>query len=147
MSGPDYKERAIAELKNYEINKAAVATMTARINAVDARINAPRTASCSAAPIHGGGNRFEETVIDGITDKDEIKQTLKAIKAAVTMVNTALKSLDPEERTILFDFYIHRKEGYIAELKDKLSYERSSVYNLKDRALKKFIYLLYGVKT
>lgn len=142
----NFKQKAIDTLKNLENDRAAFAALSEKLAALDDRMTSPRTASCSAAPIHGGGNRFEETIVSAIKEKDELTHNAHRIKSHIESVDNALKLMRPNEREALYKFYVHRTDEYIAELKKDLRYEKSELYRIKTRALNTFIYFFYGVK-
>lgn len=142
----NYKEEAISLLKNLEENRMAESTLSVKVAAIHSVLTSPRISSCSPAPVHGGGNRFEDKLIGGINEKDELKKRIREIRSEIGAIEAVLGKMDPEEIVILEKFYIRRQGDHVRELKEMLSYERTSVYRKKDQALSKFIYLYFGVR-
>jgi|GEM_PF-4522835 len=57
----------------------------------------------------------------------------------------ALEALTDKDRKILTSFYVERKNGFIFDLCDELSCERTTIYRMKDRALESFIIAMGNV--
>lgn len=140
----DWTATAIKELRNYELNRKTIVSLTGRLAMLESSITSPRVSACSAAPVHGGGNRYEDKLVSYFDSADELKKKIRHVKSCVSAVDAALEALTPCERKVLGRFYIHREGDYVGNLCEELHFERSSVYRLKKIALQKFIFAMYG---
>lgn len=140
----DWKATAIKELKNYEFYKRNIANLENRLANAGTRMTSPRTSACSAAPVHGGGNRYEDKMIDFIDERDEIRVKIIKAKKPLEDIDTALNALDECERIVLERFFIRRGGNPITELREILHYERTKIYDIQGEALNKFIFAMYG---
>lgn len=138
---------AINELKRYEFNKIKIKLWLNRLAIAESCMTSPRVASCSAAPVHGGGNRYEDKLLDYIVDCDDIRKKIAREKARIAIVDAALEALSREERMVLDRFYIHKTADTIGELCVELNYERTKIYEIRKEALRKFVAIVYGVDT
>ena len=138
---------AINELKNYEWHENQIKSLTKRLAITESIMTSPRVASCSAAPMHGGGNRYEDNLLGYIDKCDTIKAQLAREKANVAIIDTALEALGVDERRVLERFFIHGSAEPIRDLCVELNYERTKIYDLRKSALRKYVAVRYCVET
>lgn len=145
----DWVMTAKKELRNYELYKKTIDTLSERLAMLETSITSPRISAistfCSAAPVHGGGNRYDEKMADYIDSADELKRKIRDKKSYIAVIDAAIDALEPCERAVLRRFYVHRDGDYVNDLCRELHFEKSTVYRIKDEALRKFILLMYGV--
>ena len=67
-----------------------------------------------------------------------------SLKAAVGAVELALGGLHPDDRLLLYEFYVDRTKGYLGRLCRRFECSESSVYRKKRRALELFAMRLFG---
>ena len=88
---------------------------------------------------------FDERLINIIARREELKFAQENTIRWLEIIDNALSALNEEERLILHRFYIDRGKNSIDLLCEELYLERSRVYKLKDRAIRHFTLVLYGV--
>ncbi|MEL4106766.1 hypothetical protein AAFA46_08025 [Oscillospiraceae bacterium WX1] len=89
--------------------------------------------------------RWDDTVINSIIKRSELERNLLLIKHRVELVERGLSSITFDERRILELFYIDRPIDHLQKLSEELCYEKSSVYNKKDVAIRNFTLAMYGI--
>lgn len=142
----EWETRAIKRLGRYEARKAALANLADQIKTLDGRMSGIRPAKADGQAVKsGGGNQREDMLINGLTEKDELKENYRIVKREVAVTERGLCALDVMERRVLELFYIRRPEDYIQQLCKELHIERSEVYRRKNDALKKFTIACYGI--
>jgi len=67
------------------------------------------------------------------------------VKQQLDMVDRGLASLSDEERMVLEGFFLSSSEFAKDDLMDKLCIERSTLYYLREKALRKFTISMYGL--
>lgn len=141
----NWKREAIDKLKNYEVHRQALENIPQEIKRLESVWTGIRSAVTDSTPVSGGGSTREDLMLSNIVHRDELKQRMKEACLWVSQVDKALAILDDEERLVLDLFYIHRDKGSVGELCERLSVERSAIYDRRDKALRRFTIALYGV--
>lgn len=94
-----------------------------------------------AHDVHAG----EKRVINCIEEIDTLKERYRQALEYMAWFKPAWDQLSDDERYILEAFFMTAEEGGAAEtVSEELGVERSSVYNLKNKALNHLSLLLYG---
>ena len=83
--------------------------------------------------------------MDDIARRAELAFESENTRRWVETVDNALSALSDDERLILDRFYINREKDSVGLLCEELCLERSRVYQLKDKAVRHFTLILYGV--
>ena len=78
-------------------------------------------------------------------ERERLAANYKAVSKLVRQIEIALSLLGEDEQLALERFYIHRQEQHVERLCEELGYEKSRVYELKDRALRRFTIAMYGI--
>lgn len=141
----NWKREAIDKLKNYEVHREALENIPKEIRRLELAYAGIRSATTDGAPISGGGNTQEDSMLSNIVHRDELKRWLKEAGLWVAQVDKALAALDDEERLVLNRFYIHRAKGNVGELCERMNVEQATVYRKRDSALRRFTIALYGI--
>ena len=81
-----------------------------------------------------------------IEERARLGEKVRGIATEVMILDRALGSLTDEERLVLELFYIRRRKDHVGELKQRLGYESSTIYRIKDTALKRLSERLYGAE-
>lgn len=140
----NFVKEAIEDLRNYEPRKVAMLNLQDKIKTAEAKIYGLRSGA-GGSGVKGGGEH-DEALINQIAAKEKYQTNLKIISAFVDQVDRALAVLTEEERVVLDGFYINRPTDYRNRLCDKLHIEESTLYRIKDNAIKRFTIALYGIK-
>lgn len=141
----NWKREAIDKLKNYEAHRESLESLSMEIRRLESAYTGIRSATTDGTPVSCGGNTREDVMLSNIVHRDELKRRLKEARLWVAVVDRALAVLDAEEKLVLDRFYIHPAMGGVGELCERLSLEKTAVYDRRDRALRHFTIALYGV--
>lgn len=141
----NWKREAADKLRNYEVHKLALENLPKEIRRLESAYTTIRSATTDSTPVSGGSCTREDMMLSNITHREELKRRLKEARLWVSIVDRALSVLDDEEKTVLDRFYIHRAKGNVVELCERLSLEKTAVYDRRDKALRRFTIALYGV--
>ena len=77
---------------------------------------------------------------------NRLERTYAANREFLADLEYCFQFLDLRERTVLHHFYIQRTWDYIEIISEKIGVERSQIYRIKDKALKKLVLAYYGRK-
>lgn len=141
----DWKRVAIEDLKKYEAQKTSLINISEKIVILGLKFESIKGATLTTVPVHGGGTQIEDKLLDNIVERERLKTTYKATKRLVHMVKRGLTGLQQDELTVLNAFFIDHNNGHVEKLMDRLGYEKSQIYNIKDKALYKFTITMYGL--
>ena len=76
---------------------------------------------------------------------EDMRGRMRICNARRRSIERSLEALDTEERKVLDGFFIHpAKEGSAEDLMEELGMEKTQVYRLRTRALKKFAQNMFG---
>lgn len=137
----NWRKEAVNDLKNHQYRKEGLDNLEERIRLLDAQLTSLRGISVSE-PVAGGVSKQEEAWINNISERERLEFSLKITKQLVDIVERGLASLDKRERAVLEGLYVHRL--HVEALCEKMNFEKSRIYEIKDIALKKFTLSVYG---
>lgn len=142
----DYKYLAIDKLKRYNELKIAENNIRLRIAEIQMNRKSIESPKPSNVPFTTSNtNKTEEKFINLIAQEQEETKTLNRTRNEIKQIENAFQNLTDEEHRTLEAFYICRPKDHIEMLMKEFGYEKSNVYNIKDKALEKFTRSLYGV--
>ena len=127
----DWKREAADELRNYQNRKLAITNISEQIKDLAMEITSIRSASADGSPVSGGSN-----------GRDEAQ---RLTENRVRRVDRALNQLSEQDRCVLQRFYITPYIGGVERLCRELAIEKPTVYRWKDRALRNFTIIMYGI--
>lgn len=139
----NWKAEAVKDLKSYPQRKASVENIKERIKVLEEDYTSLRGISAEA-PVMGGFSRQEEKMLDNISEREALGFSLKIAEALIELTEKGLSTLDEKERIILDGFYIHHIDNHVDKLCERLHYEKTRLYEIKDNALRKFTIAMYG---
>lgn len=139
----NWKAEAVRDLKTYSQRKESVENIQERIKVLDEQFKFLKGISADE-PVMGGMSKQEEKWLDNISERERLSFSLKIAEALVELTEKGLDVLDDRERQILEGFYMQRMDNHVEMLCDRFNIEKSSLYRLKDEALKKFTIAMYG---
>ena len=147
MSKMDYidvRRATIAMLRDFRDQQWKLERMPERIREIDERLRAVRSPSAEATPVHGGGNRLEESLCAAIDQKDIAVRDLNQAQEYTRDFMPCWERLTEDERFILTAHFIDRDEGGgIQTIMRKYHIEKSEAYRRSDDALERLSKLLY----
>lgn len=142
-----WTEVATEDLREYTGLRASVRNISERIEALELEFTGIKGSQTDRMPVSGsGGNKWEDFLVNNIVERDQLKLKLMSVQKYVKIISRGLSALTDEESLVLKYFYISKEENHIEKLIEQLGIERSEVYRLKERALRKFTLYMYGLQ-
>lgn len=141
----NWQKAAIDDLRCYIARRESVPNIKSRLRALAHEMTALKATSTDKLNVQGGDARVEDKWLNILVEREKLINNLRAVRRLVAITERGLEVLTPEERRVLELFYISPVERHIDALMDELCYEKTHVYRLKDRALKKFARAVYGL--
>lgn len=139
-----YKTYVLARLADYADARAALVTIPERVEALRAKRETLKLRATDSQPVSGGGSRTEDAWVTSLLEEDYLKARLKEAEKVAAQTQLLLNELDREEKLVVERTCIRRRKGDVEELCEELGYERSAVYALRDRTLRKLARLMTG---
>lgn len=142
----NWQKMSIDRLKEYEARQSALILIPEQIKTLESNFTAIRAARTDGEPVkESSGNKREDALITNIAKRQELERNLKIAEQEAEITAQGLATLTPEERKVLYKFYINRPRRHVEELCEELNFEKTRVYEIKDIALRKFTRAVYGV--
>ena len=135
---------AMEKLREYEARKQSLATIPDEIRRLELDYTRIRSATRDGTPVRGGGSTREDMLLSNIVHREELERALEMARMWVALVDAGMDPLTPEERLVLERFYMRPERGNVERLCQELGCEKSTVYNRRDKALRRFMLALYG---
>ena len=141
----DWKSIAIEKLKEHRAKKQALEGIPLEIAAIDSRIKSTRSVQTDRPIVMRSGNTYDDKILTCIARKEELCRVLDRARLAVQEVNGALQILTPEEQKVLEIIYMSSERGgQMERLCEEFNINKTSAYNRRDAALRKFTIAMYG---
>lgn len=140
----DWKREAKAELRNYRALQSACENIPLRLQAIRASKTSIKS-SGGATPVQGGGNHYEDRLLDLIVEEERLRHTLKANRIRLALIERGLAVLSDTERTVALTFAEHRSGAAVDLLADQIDREAAQIYRIWNTALYKFTLAEYGI--
>ena len=141
----DWKREAVDKLRGYVARQKSLDNIPDEIARLKTEYSAIRSATTDSTPVSGGGNKREDALLSNITHRQELNARLRDATLWIATVDSAMSVLDDNEKLVLNSLFVYRAKGNRERLSTELRVERSEVYRIKDRALRKFTIALYGI--
>lgn len=139
----NWKYESMEELREYEAKRMAVESIPEEIQQLRAQM-VKLGGSGNSIPVKGGGSQWEDRQINLIVKMEKLNTSLCYAKEWCARVERGLVVLTDEERLILDRFYINPAKGNVDRLCGELYLEKTTVYERKDRALRRYTLARYG---
>lgn len=144
-----WTEIAVEKLQKYRALRASLTNIPEQIEVLELKFTGINNSQTDRIPNRSGGNRWEDFVIDNISEREELKLLFMMNKKIVNTIKRGLAALSEDEQLVLEYFYIQHQPKYADKVAEKiteeLNIERAEVYRLKERALQKFVLNMYGL--
>ena len=140
----NWKAEAVRDLKCYTQRKSSIENIKERIKMLEEQYVSLRGVSTSE-PVMGGLSKQEEKMLDNISERERLKFSLKIAEELNGLTEKGLKSLNEREKKVIEGFYILECHNHVETLCQKMNIEKSTLYRIKDEALRKFTLSMYGV--
>nr|DAQ97756.1 MAG TPA: Protein of unknown function (DUF1492) [Caudoviricetes sp.] len=108
-------------------------------------ITSIRSASADGSPVTGGSNGRDDALVNNILKRERLEEAQRLTENRVRRVDRALNQLSEQDRCVLQRFYITPYIGGVERLCRELAIEKPTVYRWKDRALRNFTIIMYGI--
>lgn len=141
----NWQKMSIDRLKEYEARQSALILIPEQIKTLETNFTAIRAARTDGTPVKESGNKREDALLSNIAKRQELEFNLEIAEREAEITAQGLATLTPEERQVLYKFYINRPRRHVEELCEELNFEKTRVYEIKDIALRKFTRAVYGV--
>lgn len=139
----NWKNESKEELREYEAKRQAMVNIPEEIRQLKAQA-VKLGGFNNSTPVKGGGSQWEDRQIDLIVKMKKLKTSLVYATDWVSKVERGLSALSDEDRLILDRFYINPAKGNVDRLCGELHLEKSTVYDRKDKALRRYTLARYG---
>lgn len=142
----NWRNEAIERLKSYREYKTEYISISEQIKMLEDRSITPMHAKTDITAVKSSNTHgADEIIINNISRRRELTKRLEVIRRELAITDKALQCLTPNERKILYYFYMVHAKGHIEKLCEALFLERSRVYTLKDDTLRRFTLSCYGI--
>lgn len=143
----NWQKVTIDDLRKLEALKNSLNLIQEKRAALELQAGAVRSSMRSTEAVSGSGaNKAEDKMVDNIIEKERLGDNYTATVRLIRRVEKGLELLSDTERKILDRFYIHRIPDHVDRLCEELGYEKTRVYEMKETALRKLTYAMYGVQ-
>lgn len=139
-----WRMQAINDLQTLNANRQALINIPQRILELESQSTSIRSATADGSPVKGGGSGREIMLLNNITEREELQDTLDAIRKQVAKIDRALSVLTDTERRILQVRFIDREPGALSKLSRELDLDERTVRNRQTDALKLFAIAMRG---
>lgn len=141
----DWKKAAEDDLKLYNLRMLSLDNISERIATLKASKEGVKACVTDKVPVKGGQSKYEEMLINCIVEIERLSLNYEVTERLIKLTERGLSVLDDEEREVLESFYISGSERCLDVLRERLGYEKSQIYRIKDRALQKYTVACFGV--
>ena len=141
----NWKKEAVSLLKDYPARKKSLNNLKERYTMLENEMINLRSMQQDRIPVKGALSSTQEQFINSIAEQEQLQFNYRMVKQQLDWVDRGLSSLNAEERMILEGFFLSSAEHAKDDLMDKLCVERSTLYEMKDKALRKFTISMYGL--
>ncbi len=138
----NWKREATEMLKDYAAVKGSLLSLEEQIAQLERDYKSLKPARADMAPVKGGGNGREDAMINNIVLREELTKALEGARFKVRYVERGLSALNETEKRVLDGFYIHKLGR--ERICEELHIEMSTLYRIRDAALRRFTLATYG---
>lgn len=142
----NWKKEAENELRQYADLTTSIVNIRERMEAVDAAMTAIKGSS-SSVPVQGGGNRYEDKMLDLIVEKDRLKALYRVNRQRQEIIKRGLDALSETESKVINRFYILNMKYSEAVncLREEIGYEEASINRIRSKALYHYTLAEFGL--
>lgn len=139
----NWKRHLTDELKNYNAKVKSLDNIRERIIDLDLRLSTVKTSNADGMP-SGSGGHYEDAMISAISEKNNLWRSYNIVEQDLKQINKGLSCLDETELTIIESLYFGKTSP--EQLAQKLCMSVSSIYEHRNKALRKIAIFLYGTE-
>jgi DNA-directed RNA polymerase sigma subunit (sigma70/sigma32) len=142
----NWKKEAENELRQYSDLCTSLINIRERIESVETAMSAIKGSS-SSVPVHGGGNRYEDNLLDLIVEKDRLKALYNVNSQRVKIIKRGLDALNETENKVINCFYIlnMKYSAAVDRLREEIGYEEAHINRIRNKALYHYTVAEFGL--
>lgn len=141
----DYKEIVVQKLRTHVDRAASLPQLEDRIKELRAKKGNTSAPVTDGVLRRGGSSKIEDRYISDMATMAELERNYRIASGEVDRVNRALQALDDTERRVLSALCIQHRKNAIFDVCEELCYERSHIYRIRDRAIRRMALRMYGL--
>lgn len=130
------------EIRKYYLTKEELLAVDEKMRELQDKKIRVKGIDMSVAPNFGGGSRYEDSLLDIISDLDMLEKNKKTMLQSCKAVEKCFEGMKEFEKELLLKMYGERCN--IDKLCRHYSYSRGNLYKISNRALEEFGLLLYA---
>lgn len=142
----NWKKEAENELRQYADLCTSLVNIRERMESVEAAMTAIKGSS-SSVPVQGGGNRYEDNLLDLLVEKDRLKNLYRVNRQRQSIIKRGLDALSDTESKVLNRFYIQNMKysAAIDCLREEIGYEERQINRIRSTALYHYTIAEFGL--
>lgn len=140
----NWKKEAVNQLKEYSCRKDSLKSIQNRCRLLETETTTLKERELPL-PLRGPLSDAQEQLLSSIAEQKQLLANYQMAKLQLQWIEKGLSVLDEDERMVLEGFYMIGGPCIKQDLMSDLCIERSALYELKDRALRKFTMSMYGL--
>lgn len=140
----DWKQEATDRLRQLDRLRHSVRSMGQEVKLLREEMGALQGVDTARVAVRGGGWN-DDALVGTLVKLGELEGVLGRTKCRIREVESALDTLDAEDRLLLEEMYIRKDGGGASRVGEALGLAGSGVYRRRDKALREFTIALYGV--
>jgi len=141
----NWKQEAKNELRMYGNLRASIDNTAERLAWIESEMTSVKSASAGTTPVQGGGNKYEDRILDLIVQKQRLQLTRSANEIRLGLIDKGLAALTDTERQIVITFAENRSGVAVEILRDRTGYEQAQIYRIYNEALYRYTIAEYGI--
>lgn len=142
----NWKKEAENELRQYSDLCTSLINIRERIESVETAMSAIK-GSGSSVPVQGGGNRYEDNLLDLIVEKDRLRALYNVNSQRVKIIKRGLDALNETENKVINCFYIlnMKYSAAVDRLREEIGYEEAHINRIRNKALYHYTVAEFGL--
>jgi hypothetical protein len=125
--------------------RASIDNTAERLAWIESEMTSVKSASAGTTPVQGGGNKYEDRILDLIVQKQRLQLTRSANEIRLGLIDKGLAALTDTERQIVITFAENRSGVAVEILRDRTGYEQAQIYRIYNEALYRYTIAEYGI--
>jgi ArpU family phage transcriptional regulator len=141
----DYIREAIEQLKEYNLLVSSLTTMQEQVEALKYEKDNIKAQVITDEPRGGGKSEPDDKMVNNIFNRKLLINNIIATNKKIKCIDKSLAALDQTEQKVLKRMFVIGSHNAIYDLSTELSFSKSQIYNIKDRAIRRFARAMYGI--
>lgn len=142
----NWKKEAENELRQYTDLCSSIMNIRERIASVEMAMSSIK-GSTSSVPVKGGGNQYEDNMLNLIVEKDRLKALYRVNRQRQKIIKRGLDALSEKEKKVINRFYINNMKYADAVncLREEIGYEERQINRIRNDALYHYTLAEFGL--